>query len=64
MGIFKYKSEIRCSNCGETSIIKIPKGITVKNHIKSGNAKCKTCKCDTVSQFSINGDEEDSNEEE
>lgn len=49
MGMFKkffgYEAKLKCENCGFMGEIRIPKGITVKEFIKTGMFKCDNCSC-------------------
>jgi len=59
MGIFTRRYEIRaqCSNCGSKNIIRIPKGITIKEHLAEKQANCSYCGCDTI-ELIENGEQE------
>lgn len=62
MGLFKYKIKAICDNCGSAILIKIPNGITIREYLKSGEARCSYCKCNAFSKF-INNYEPKSNNE-
>ena len=41
----KYEVGIECSNCRAKSIIRIPKGTTIKSFIARKGARCENCGC-------------------
>lgn len=51
MSWFKYPIKVKCNNCGNECIIKIPKGITIKDYLGEKRAKCSYCKCDTIENY-------------
>ena len=60
MALFKYKIKAICDNCKTITVIKIPKGITIKDFLISGDAKCSYCKCNKFSRF-FNANKKDNN---
>jgi DNA-directed RNA polymerase subunit RPC12/RpoP len=49
-----YEVKMRCLNCNSKVIIKIPKGITIKEFLEDKKALCNYCGCDTM-EFNENG---------
>jgi len=39
----KYSIKLICDNCGSKTIIKIPKGTRIDEHIRDEQAKCQFC---------------------
>jgi len=53
MGLFNrsqptYDVKEMCTNCNRETILKVPNGIPVREHICSGNAICNFCGCSIV----------------
>jgi len=53
MGLFNkspksYETKQLCTNCNLETIINVPFGITIKDHILSGKAICQFCGCSIV----------------
>jgi len=40
-----YTIRVKCRNCGHIGELRIPKGITVQDHVSSGDGKCTNCGC-------------------
>ena len=40
-----YTIRVKCRNCGHIGELRIPKGITVTEHVTSGDGKCTNCGC-------------------
>jgi len=38
-----YQIKVRCYNCGNTQDCKVPKGITIDNHLRTEAATCENC---------------------
>lgn len=50
MGWFtrNYTIKIKCQNCETKSLIKIPRGKTIREHLEEGRGYCDFCGCNTV----------------
>jgi|TARA_Y100000034_G_scaffold114835_1_gene151340 hypothetical protein len=53
MGIFKYKIKALCLNCKSRTILKIPNGVKIVDHIMKKKAKCFYCKCSDFEYNSV-----------
>jgi len=45
IGIRRYNIWLNCDNCKVKTLCGIPKGITIKERVKSGKAACSYCGC-------------------
>jgi len=43
-----YEVKAICSNCNSKNIIRIPKGVLIKEHLAEKQARCSYCGCDTI----------------
>lgn len=52
MGKF-YTVNVKCRNCGHIGVLRIPKGVTVTDHVSSGDGKCTNCGCGELNAQSL-----------
>ena len=41
----RYEINVLCDNCDQRSSVKIPKGLTIDEHLSSGKGLCPNCGC-------------------
>ena len=46
--IFGYLIRAECGNCGDTSEIRIPRGITITEYLSGRQARCPNCGCNQL----------------
>jgi DNA-directed RNA polymerase subunit RPC12/RpoP len=49
----QYTIKAKCSNCNHIFELKIPKGTTIENYLKSEACACENCGCATLVKISI-----------
>ena len=45
MGLFFYDIKVECDNCGYKNVLRVKRGVLVKDFVKSVDCKCKNCGC-------------------
>ncbi len=48
-----YAVQAKCKNCGHKFELRIPKGKTIAEYMKSEASSCENCGCATLEQISI-----------
>jgi rRNA maturation endonuclease Nob1 len=48
-----YTVSCKCTNCNHKFELKIPKGTTIENYLKSEASICESCGCSTLVKMNI-----------
>ena len=49
-----YTVPVKCSNCNHRFELKVRKGTTIEDYLKSGMSICENCGCTTLKQIIMN----------
>ena len=44
----KYEIKAKCSNCNSKIVIRIPRGVTIKEFLEESRGVCNFCGCNTI----------------
>ena len=49
----QYTVNVKCTNCGTKFELRIPKGKTIADYLKSEASVCENCGCSTLAEIKI-----------